>query len=187
MGKWKRPKYTKFPAIRGVPGWISSNGARVFFESQQSLVGADKNGVVDVYEWERAAVPNETDNTCTQSQVSPVTGGCTFLISGGESPVPSFLVGADATGENVFFTHSGPPGLVKAPVGQPELYDARVNGGFSTTSQACTGTGCQGVPPALPSFATPPSATFTGGVGNLPPGKRGSQAAQEDQEKDREM
>jgi hypothetical protein len=48
------------------------------------------------------------------------------------------------------------------------LYDVRVNGGFPQQSLACTGTGCQGVPPAPPAFATPSSATFSG-TGNFAP------------------
>ena len=33
---------------------ISSDGSRVFFETQQPLVPEDENGLLDVYEWERA-------------------------------------------------------------------------------------------------------------------------------------
>jgi hypothetical protein len=47
-----------------------------------------------------------------------------------------------------------------------KLYDARVGGGFPESSLACTGTGCQGVPPGPPIFATPSSVTFSG-VGNF--------------------
>ena len=36
---------------------------------------------------------------------------------------------------------------------------------------ACTGTGCQGVPPAPPIFATPSSVTFNG-VGNFEPSQK---------------
>ena len=44
----------------------------------------------------------------------------------------------------------------------------RVDGGFASVSSACTGSGCQGVPPAAPLFATPASVTFAG-TGNFPP------------------
>jgi hypothetical protein len=77
---------------------VSESGARVFFESSQPLVPQDKNGVQDVYEWERVASPAEPDNTCTTQSASRVTGGCTFLISSGIGNVDSFLVGADAEG-----------------------------------------------------------------------------------------
>ena len=42
------------------------------------------------------------------------------------------------------------------------LYDARVNGYNPRRKPPASGTGCQGVPPAPPIFATPASVTFTG-------------------------
>ena len=48
------------------------------------------------------------------------------------------------------------------------LFDARVGGVPPLSAPACSGTGCQGVPPAPPIFATPSSVTFNG-VGNFPP------------------
>jgi hypothetical protein len=38
----------------------------------------------------------------------------------------------------------------------------RVGGGFPEELLACTGTGCQGVPPAPPIFAAPSSSTISG-------------------------
>ena len=50
------------------------------------------------------------------------------------------------------------------------LYDARVDGVQPLTGTACTESGCQGVPPVPPLFATPPSATFEGaGIVEAPP------------------
>ena len=95
--------------------------------------------------------------------------GCIYLLSGGQSADNSYLIDADSTGENVFFTSR--EDLVPQANGRVALYDARVGGGFPEVSISCTGTGCQGVPPAPPIFATPSSVTFNG-VGNfLPPGK----------------
>jgi hypothetical protein len=89
------------------------------------------------------------------------------LLSGGESSDYSFLVDADPAGENVFFTTRAR--LVTQDRDEHvDLYDARVHGGFPESSLACTGTGCQGVPPAPPTFATPSSATFNG-LGNFLP------------------
>jgi hypothetical protein len=145
------------------PRWISANGNRLFFMSWQSLAPADTNGVQDVYEWER-----EGEGSCSVQTPVRRDGGCDFLLSGGVSDNPSFLVGTDPTGTNVLFEHVGPLGGVVAPGDQNELYDARIEGGFPHTSLACSGTGCQGVPPAPPSFATPASVTFSGG-GNFGP------------------
>jgi hypothetical protein len=143
--------------------WISEDGGRVFFDTKQALVPSDRNETQDVYEWER-----EGEGTCRPQTPPRLNHGCLSLLSGGESNKESILVDADLTGDNVFFEHLGPLGHVEAPVDHLELYDARVNGGFAESSLACVGTGCQSVPPAPPSFATPASATFAG-AGNFAP------------------
>jgi hypothetical protein len=152
--------------------WMSADGDRVFFNTSQPLVPGDVNGVEDVYEWER-----EGTGSCPVQAPASTVGGCQYLLSGGVSEKASFFVDADASGENVFFVHMGPLGHLAAPFDHLELYDARVNGGFPQPGLACTGTGCQGVPPAPPSFATPATVTFAG-AGNFPaepaPGGRGS-------------
>jgi hypothetical protein len=157
----------------GVPAymfrWMSANGSRVFFDTTASLVPQDTNGVMDVYEWERAASGSEANNSCSVSSgsYSDVNGGCVFLLSGGQSTDGSYFADADAEGNNVFFTSRGQ----LAPQAYDEniaMYDARVAGGFPELATACTGTGCQGVPGAPPIFATPSSATFNG-VGNFEP------------------
>jgi hypothetical protein len=143
--------------------WISENGGRVFFDSEEPLLAQDTNGVQDVYEWER-----EGEGTCTSRNASPLAGGgCIYLLSGGSSRNDSFLVDADASGENVFFEHVGPLAQVEAPVDHNELYDARARGGFPSTPPSCSGPGCQSVAPAAEVPAPPPSVTFTGS-GNFP-------------------
>jgi hypothetical protein len=158
--------YTKVPVSAqsntALRRWISADGNRVFFDSHQQLSSGDANATQDVYEWER-----EGEGTCSTQAVPRLNDGCVFLLSGGDSKSPSILVDADSTGDNVFFEHLGKLGNLAAPADHNELYDARVDGGFAHTSLACTGTGCQSVPPAPPIFATPASITFSG-VGNLP-------------------
>lgn len=137
--------------------WISEDGARVFFDSEEALVPQDTNGVQDVYEWER-----DGKGSCRQA------AGCIYLISGSLSSDEAFLVDASASGDDVFFTSRGQL-VPQDRNGKVDVYNARVNGGFPESSLACTGAGCQGVPPAPPVFATPPSVTFSG-VGNFPGG-----------------
>jgi NHL repeat len=134
--------------------FINEAGTQVFFMTAQPLVPQDTNKRQDVYEWE-----SDGSGGCRQ------TGGCVSLLSSGSSPNPAFFVDASVSGQDVFFTSRAQlvPGAVDEAV---KLYDARVNGGFSEPSLACTGTGCQGVPPAPPIFATPSSVTFNG-VGNF--------------------
>jgi hypothetical protein len=153
----------------GALRYMSASGARVFFDSEAALVPQDTNGVRDVYEWERPASGSEPNNSCSKSSPSygEVNGGCVYLLSGGQVRDASYFVDADAEGNNVFFTSRGQltPQAIDENVA---LYDARVGGGFVELSTECTGTGCQGVPPAAPIFATPSSATFNG-VGNFEP------------------
>jgi len=141
--------------------FISDNGDRVFFDSERPLAPSDTNGREDVYEWER----NGT-GSCPASSPGGAQPGCIYLLSGGQSTDNSFLIDSDAEGDNVFFDSRGQ----LAPQAHNEnvaVYDARVDGGFPAFTTECTGTGCQGVPPAPPVFATPSSVTFNG-IGNFP-------------------
>ncbi len=136
--------------------WISDDGDRVFFDSGERLVARDTNGRQDVYEWER-----DGTGSC---ETSP---GCVYLLSSGSGTSSSYLLDASASGDDVFIISRDP--LVQA--GQPadySVYDARVGGVIPVSPPACTGTGCQGVPEAPPTFATPSSVTFNG-VGNFSP------------------
>jgi hypothetical protein len=138
------------------PRVVSDDGGRVFFDSVEPLVPGATNGFLNVYEWERGGL-----GSCGEVR------GCVFLLSGGQSSENSYLVDASANGEEVFFVSRAQ--LVKGvPGGFDELYDARVGGVVALEGQRCSGTGCQGVPPAAPGFVTPPSVMFSG-VGNFPP------------------
>jgi hypothetical protein len=134
--------------------WISEDGSRVVFDTGQPLVPDDTNGHQDVYEWER-----EGSGSCTDR------GGCVYLLSSGTSSDDTYLLDASASASDVFIVTRSQ--LV--PQAHDEnfaVYDVRIDGGFPEFSTACTGAGCQGVPPAPPVFATPSSATFNG-VGNF--------------------
>jgi hypothetical protein len=135
---------------------VSSDGARVFFETTEALVARDTNGRMDVYEWER-----DGSGSCARE------GGCLYLLSGGKSIDGSYLIDASETGDDVFIATRAQ--LVPQDRGEVfEVYDARVDAPQQPTPSACTGSGCQGVPGAPPIFATPSSVTFNG-VGNFPP------------------
>ncbi|HWX44276.1 MAG TPA: hypothetical protein VNY52_03025 [Solirubrobacteraceae bacterium] len=151
---------------------ISDDGARVFFNSEESLVPQDTNGQPDVYEYERAGTPG---GSCTGSSAtfSAGSGGCLFLISTGTSTVPSYFADASPSGEDVFFGTSQQ--LVPADVdGAIDLYDARVDGGFGSPPEpSCLGDACLNVPSA-PLDATPASLTFSG-AGNVAAGEANAQ------------
>ncbi len=138
------------------PQVVSDDGSRVFFDSWEPLVSQDTNGKLDVYEWERDGV-----GSCREGE------GCLYLLSGGTSSSSSWFLGASASGDDAFVISradlTGTAGYEGFAV-----YDARVGGVQPVASPVCTGSGCQGVPPAAPIFATPASVTFAG-VGNFPP------------------
>jgi hypothetical protein len=141
-----------------IPTLISEGGGRVFFDSGSSLVSRDTNGDTDVYEWEMEGV-----GSCGQGQ--GVDGGCIYLLSGGMSDEPSWLLGASLNGSDVFM-------ITRARLtadAQDELYkvfDARIEGVKALSPPVCTGTGCQGLPGVPPTFATPSSVTYAG-IGNF--------------------
>jgi hypothetical protein len=143
--------------------WVSDDGDRVFFDSLEPLVGRDKNGTMDVYEWERAGTEG---GSCPADAPG---GGCIYLLSngGGTQQNASYLLGASETGEDVFIATRSH--LLAGVQGEGmTIYDARVDGYRPLTTSQCAGTACQGVPPAPPIFATPSSVTFAG-PGNFPP------------------
>lgn len=128
---------------------VTADGSRVFFETQDSLVPQDDNGVTDVYEWE---------------------GGRDRLISGGHGSNGSYFAGSAEEGRDVFFTTTD--GLVPRDTdnGDNDVYDARVGGGFAPSTSStggCTGDGCQAQPSPLPALAGVGSSTLQG-QGNLP-------------------
>jgi hypothetical protein len=130
--------------------YMSSDGRFVFFTTTQSLLAQDTNGLADVYEYD--VEKNELK-----------------LISSGTGETGSWFEDASASGSDVFvltaqkLTGWDTDNLV-------DLYDARVNGGFSESSPPpvpCDGDACQGVPSAVPSFTT---ASGFSGLGNRPSG-----------------
>jgi hypothetical protein len=145
--------------------WISADGTRVFFESNEPLVARDTVAQDaeghSVYEWER-----EGAGECAPKVPARQDGGCLYLLSGGTSN--AFLLDASASGDDVFIISRA--ALTPQDPGETfEVYDVRVGAVAPLAERACTGTGCQGLPSAPPPFATPSSVTFDG-VGNFPGG-----------------
>ena len=132
-----------------LPEWVADEGNRVFFDTSESLVATDTNGVQDVYEWESAG-------TGSCEAASAVNGGCIYLLSGGTSEADSWFIGASESGDDVFIAtraHLAP----QDGNDTFNLFDARVDGVQPVTEPLCTGTGCQGPPEPAPTFATPAS------------------------------
>jgi hypothetical protein len=123
---------------------LSDDGETLFFVTSDSLLPADSNGVVDVYEWR---------------------AGKLSLISTGTDSQQSNLMGATPDGHDVFISTGQQLVPASQELGVPGIYDARVDGGFPASETGpgpCVADACQGAPvpaPPLPSAAT---ATFAG-------------------------
>ena len=139
---------------------ISDNGDMVFFTSSEKLLpNVENSGVSNVYEW---------------------NAGSLSLISNGKSPLPSQLIGASASGSEVFFTTFAP--LVSQDSGEfDEIYDARIDGGFPAPSSAAPCGSletCRGAPATPPLFSGPASAAFSGPGNPIPPAPSSSEPAE---------
>ncbi len=136
--------------------YLLDNG-RLFFDSTEALLPQASDGRLNVYEYE----PDEVGGCRTE-------GGCVALISGGTSGSDSLFLDASTSGDDVFFLTRQQ--LVAADGDEAlDVYDARVDGGFSPAVAApCGGEACR--PPVTPApaiYGAPPSATFVG-AGNPP-------------------
>jgi hypothetical protein len=151
------------------PRYLSDDGRGLFFESYESLVPRDTDGVGDVYEFEPGG-PQRCAELGAETYDAPAEG-CLSLVSSGESPKDSEFVDASADGRDVFFTTAS--SLLAQDSGLIDIYDAREGGGFPpppTPRVQCEGEACQSpyTPPADP---TPASSSFQG-AGNVPPQRR---------------
>ncbi len=121
---------------------VSSTGS-VFFQTAGSLLPADANGRIDVYEWR---------------------GGDLGLISAGTGSADSIFAGATADGSTAFFRAAD--GLAPgAEAGIQHIYAARVGGGATAAPAAvppCVGGDCRGPAAAGPGGASAGSALYSG-------------------------
>ena len=153
-----------------LPRFLSEDGARVFFESEESLLPRASQGEMNVYEWEESGSGSCQDFSETFSNASD---GCIFLISGVDSEEPSYFAEASASGDNVFFFTR------QSLVGQDtdelvDVYDASVGGGFAGQNPPappapCAGETCRGAASSSPSVAQPLSEVFLGPGNSTPP------------------
>ncbi len=129
------------------PRAISEDGEYVFFDTRESLLAADTNDRIDVYEWHENPATHE---------------GAIGSISSGQSATNDFFLDSSPDGKNVFFGTQSK--LVPADTDEEgDLYDARIEGGFPAPIGAgpCEGDACDN-PPAAPVFQTPTSLSFAG-------------------------
>jgi DNA-binding beta-propeller fold protein YncE len=158
-----------------LPGWTRStlvnayyqsrylsNEGRLFFDSAVSLVPADSNGTMDVYEFE----PNHVGRCSLEA-------GCVGLMSSGESGEESAFVDASSDGDDVFFLTSSQ--LTKSDDDSAlDLYDAHVcsnaapcPGGEISSPEACSSSdSCREAPPPV-ATSGPLATEAASGSGNF--------------------
>jgi hypothetical protein len=128
-----------------------SNGGQVFFDTKNHILEAARNGVSNVYEYER---------------------GQLHLLSSGTAEAPSYFYEASVDGGDAYLISAQAltPGSNSVELA---IFDAKVGGGFpapsEATSESCSGESCSGpqsIAPRLPAI----SSTSTSGSGNLEPG-----------------
>ncbi len=147
------------------PRYLSDSG-RLFFDSPDTLVPQDTNGLMDVYEYEPVGT-----GSCAMSDVTfnEKSDGCLGLISSGTSASESVFLDASETGDDVFFLTSSR--LTAADYDNSyDVYDAHVCSeavpcaNEPVSSPPCTsGDSCKAAPSPQPElFGSAPSATFSG-------------------------
>jgi hypothetical protein len=153
------------------PRYLSDSG-RLFFNSPDSLVPHDTNGLEDVYQYEPPGVGGCTSASATFSLRS---GGCVNLISSGTSSAESAFFDASESGEDVFFIASDHLTAADSDTGY-DVWDAHVCSASvpcvaprPVSPPACSsGDSCKPAPAPQPElFGAAPSATFSG-AGNIP-------------------
>jgi hypothetical protein len=110
---------------------VSEDGSRIVFATAEPLSPRATNGLENVYEWHQESGQSE--------------GGVSLISSGnGDRPVEDVVISPD--GGNIFFVTT--QGLAAQDTdGAPDVYDARIDGGFPTPTappQECAGDACQG-------------------------------------------
>jgi hypothetical protein len=139
---------------------LSEDGDQVFFTSHDPLAAGATAGV-NAYEWEHEGV-----GSCTAGEAhaaAEYSGGCIYLLGAGGT-----VLDASSDGNEVFIT-SRFPFVEQDTDGAPDVYEARVDGGFpAPTAVECSGEECQGELNGPLSFSSPGS-TGAPLVGNVPP------------------
>jgi hypothetical protein len=146
-------KTTKDEERKLVRQAASEDGSRIVFTTADPLSPRASNGQPDIYEWDDGSVS---------------------LISTGSSVEGDELAVITPSGRDVFFVSS--QGLVPQDMdGAPDVYDARIGGGFpqSPVSPApCSGDACQGPLTNPAPLLVPGSVSQAAGENLSPPSKK---------------
>jgi hypothetical protein len=148
---------------------VSDNGSFVFFESADGLTPQALDRVFLGYNYEGSYNEERYANNVYEyhdGHVYLITDGRDINTNeGGESNVAIVkLIGTDQSGQDVFFTTDD--ALVPQDIdGGPDVYDARIDGGFPPPEvrPPCAGDECQGPLSGAPVLLSPGSEFQAGG------------------------
>lgn len=146
--------------VMGIEGRhaMSDDGSVLAFLSFSPLVPQDVNGDWDIYEWHNGEIGLITDGVSTYA------------------PIPDTvirLLDVSADGKDILFANdvklTGDP-IPDHPA--PQVYTARVNGGFAPKiAVPCLADACQGPTPTPPTLDEPSSAALLGAGNVIPPAR----------------
>jgi hypothetical protein len=129
---------------------VSEDGSRVVFLTASPLSPDAINGLTDLYEWHAGVAASEE--------------GTVSLVSSGTAIEPAGPATISPSGRDVFFVTVA--SVVAQDVdGAPDVYDARLGGGFPVAPappQSCSGDACQG------SLSNPVPLLVPGSVSQAP-------------------
>ncbi|HEX6781012.1 MAG TPA: hypothetical protein VF125_03170 [Solirubrobacterales bacterium] len=161
------------PVLTGLPTIIhnlTDSGDRVFFETEESLVGRDEDGVNDIYQWAQgegggATVDLLSSGQSTEYPLPPEAEG-----QAPSTPFPNVLLSVTPDGKDVVFLAQEAlvPGAGEG--GTAAIYDARVNGGFPAprVPSNCREEACRSETQPPPQLQSPSSEALNGS-GNVKP------------------
>jgi hypothetical protein len=133
---------------RHVNSAISDDGQKVVFSTPEPLSPVDGNDAKDVYLWTPAGVSLITTGSVGGGEALRLNGSGTAAIS--------------SSGRDIFFATAGK--LVASDGDQSgDVYDARVDGGFTNPPPRCSGESCQPPAPTPPSLRGPGSGQPSSG------------------------
>lgn len=136
-----------FTTVNGSQMRNIANDGRLFFDSTDRIVPADRTGALDVYEFH---------------------AGTVSLLSAGRGDQASFLAENSDSGRDVFILTRSPFVAADKDGAELDMYDVRAGGGFPNQPAPinCAGEDCQGAADAPPAAAALGS-TAVAGAGNV--------------------
>jgi hypothetical protein len=129
---------------------ISDDGQKIIFDTSEALSPLDGNAAPDVYLW----TPGRVSLISTGSVEGEISNA-----SGGVSPVAAIA----GSGRDIYFETNAALSPADGDE-RTDVYDARIDGGFSFAENVCSGEGCQ--PPVSPPPPATPRASEQPGPGN---------------------